>query len=243
MGWNASDTRPLTFTECRVPEENLLGPRGSGFKQFLHILDIGRIGVAAMGVGLAQGALDQALKYATRVGASACSRTSTSRRAAFGRSGDSTSIHDDVYAVRGRLGEDCAAESEGRRPSCRPIGRRPLTIKRIPAAFVVPFHYPRPASRRKPPSAARTADAARRRDELGRGVAVRTMRDAATLATRALDGARSSRRLARGRHAARAHELDLRLLPRTPAMGRFDRHLRARRHDRDRDARRVRGLG
>jgi alkylation response protein AidB-like acyl-CoA dehydrogenase len=64
MGWNASDTRPLTFTDCRVPEENLLGPRGAGFKQFLHILDIGRIGVAAMGVGLAQGALDEALSYA-----------------------------------------------------------------------------------------------------------------------------------------------------------------------------------
>ena len=64
MGWNASDTRPLTFTDCRVPEENLLGPRGGGFKQFLHMLDIGRIGVAAMGVGLAQGALDQALAYA-----------------------------------------------------------------------------------------------------------------------------------------------------------------------------------
>jgi alkylation response protein AidB-like acyl-CoA dehydrogenase len=64
MGWNASDTRPLTFTDCRVPEENLLGPRGQGFRQFLHILDIGRIGVAAMGVGLAQGALDQALSYA-----------------------------------------------------------------------------------------------------------------------------------------------------------------------------------
>ena len=64
MGWNASDTRPLSFSDCRVPEENLLGPRGAGFKQFLHILDIGRIGVAAMGVGLAQGALDEALKYA-----------------------------------------------------------------------------------------------------------------------------------------------------------------------------------
>ncbi|WP_445149724.1 acyl-CoA dehydrogenase family protein [Baekduia sp. Peel2402] len=64
MGWNASDTRPLSFDACRVPEENLLGPRGAGFKQFLHILDIGRIGVAAMGVGLAQGALDEALKYA-----------------------------------------------------------------------------------------------------------------------------------------------------------------------------------
>ena len=64
MGWNASDTRPLVFEDCRVPEENLLGPRGQGFKQFLHILDIGRIGVAAMGVGLAQGALDEALAYA-----------------------------------------------------------------------------------------------------------------------------------------------------------------------------------
>jgi len=64
MGWNASDTRPLTFDSCRVPEGNLLGPRGQGFKQFLHILDIGRIGVAAMGVGLAQGALDEAIAYA-----------------------------------------------------------------------------------------------------------------------------------------------------------------------------------
>jgi alkylation response protein AidB-like acyl-CoA dehydrogenase len=64
MGWHASDTRPLTFDDCRVPEGNLLGPRGAGFKQFLHVLAIGRIGVAAMGLGLAQGALDQALAYA-----------------------------------------------------------------------------------------------------------------------------------------------------------------------------------
>jgi short-chain 2-methylacyl-CoA dehydrogenase len=64
MGWNASDTRPLSFDGCRVPESNLLGRRGEGFKNFLHILDGGRIGVAAMGVGLAQGALDEALAYA-----------------------------------------------------------------------------------------------------------------------------------------------------------------------------------
>jgi alkylation response protein AidB-like acyl-CoA dehydrogenase len=64
MGWNASDTRPLSFEGCRVPESNLLGRRGEGFKQFLHILDGGRIGVAAMGVGLAQGALDEAIAYA-----------------------------------------------------------------------------------------------------------------------------------------------------------------------------------
>jgi short-chain 2-methylacyl-CoA dehydrogenase len=64
MGWNASDTRPLSFEDCRVPEENLVGPRGHGFKQFLQTLDGGRIGVSALGVGLAQGALDEALAYA-----------------------------------------------------------------------------------------------------------------------------------------------------------------------------------
>jgi alkylation response protein AidB-like acyl-CoA dehydrogenase len=64
MGWNASDTRPLSFEECRLPESALLGRRGEGFKNFLHILDGGRIGVAAMGVGLAQGALDEAITYA-----------------------------------------------------------------------------------------------------------------------------------------------------------------------------------
>jgi short/branched chain acyl-CoA dehydrogenase len=64
MGWNASDTRPLTFEDCRVPEANLVGRRGHGFRQFLQTLDGGRIGVSAMGVGLAQGALDEALAYA-----------------------------------------------------------------------------------------------------------------------------------------------------------------------------------
>jgi short-chain 2-methylacyl-CoA dehydrogenase len=64
MGWNASDTRPLSFDSCRVPEENLVGRRGDGFKQFLQTLDGGRISVSAMGVGLAQGALDEALAYA-----------------------------------------------------------------------------------------------------------------------------------------------------------------------------------
>ena len=64
LGWNASDTRPLRFTGARVPYENLVGARGAGLRQFLTVLDGGRIGVAAMGVGLAQGALDQALAYA-----------------------------------------------------------------------------------------------------------------------------------------------------------------------------------
>src|SRR3954454_24222247 len=64
MGWNASDTRPLAFDDARVPEENLVGPRGKGFHQFLQTLDGGRISVSAMGLGLAQGALDEALAYA-----------------------------------------------------------------------------------------------------------------------------------------------------------------------------------
>ena len=64
MGWNASDTRPLSFDDCRVPKESLVGPRGAGFRQFMNTLDGGRISVSAMGVGLAQGALDEALAYA-----------------------------------------------------------------------------------------------------------------------------------------------------------------------------------
>jgi alkylation response protein AidB-like acyl-CoA dehydrogenase len=64
MGWNASDTRELSFHDCAVPEGNLLGPRGRGFRQFLEILDGGRISVAAMGVGLAQGAYELAREYA-----------------------------------------------------------------------------------------------------------------------------------------------------------------------------------
>jgi short/branched chain acyl-CoA dehydrogenase len=64
LGWRASDTRELSFENCRVPEDNLLGPRGEGFRQFLEILDGGRISVAAMGVGLAQGAYDLAFAYA-----------------------------------------------------------------------------------------------------------------------------------------------------------------------------------
>ncbi len=64
LGWRASDTRELSFEDCRVPGDNLLGPRGRGFAQFLEILDGGRISVAAMGVGLAQGAYDLAYAYA-----------------------------------------------------------------------------------------------------------------------------------------------------------------------------------
>jgi alkylation response protein AidB-like acyl-CoA dehydrogenase len=64
LGWRASDTRELSFRSCSVPEGNLLGQRGRGFHQFLDILDGGRISVAAMGVGLAQGAYDLAAAYA-----------------------------------------------------------------------------------------------------------------------------------------------------------------------------------
>jgi short-chain 2-methylacyl-CoA dehydrogenase len=65
LGWRASDTRELSFQGCAVPEGNLLGERGKGFAQFLEILDGGRISVAAMGVGLAQGAYDLAFRYAS----------------------------------------------------------------------------------------------------------------------------------------------------------------------------------
>jgi short/branched chain acyl-CoA dehydrogenase len=64
LGWKASDTRALTFVDCRVPADHLLGTRGAGFRQFLEILDGGRISVAAMGLGLAQGAYDLAYAYA-----------------------------------------------------------------------------------------------------------------------------------------------------------------------------------
>jgi short/branched chain acyl-CoA dehydrogenase len=64
LGWRASDTRELSFKDVAVPERNLLGPRGRGFHQFMEILDGGRISVAAMGVGLAQGAYDLASAYA-----------------------------------------------------------------------------------------------------------------------------------------------------------------------------------
>ncbi len=64
MGWKASDTRELSFNDAIVPEENLLGERGQGLKQFLKILDGGRISVAALSVGLAMGAFDEAFKYA-----------------------------------------------------------------------------------------------------------------------------------------------------------------------------------
>jgi short-chain 2-methylacyl-CoA dehydrogenase len=65
VGWRASDTHEISFDDCRVPEENLLGDRERGFAQFLRTLDDGRIAIAALGVGLAQGCLDESVKYAT----------------------------------------------------------------------------------------------------------------------------------------------------------------------------------
>ncbi|MDW3845034.1 acyl-CoA dehydrogenase family protein [Micromonospora sp. BRA006-A] len=64
VGWNASDTHELTFDDCRVSAANLLGERGRGFAQFLRILDEGRIAIAALAVGLAQGCVDESIKYA-----------------------------------------------------------------------------------------------------------------------------------------------------------------------------------
>ncbi|BDB63083.1 MULTISPECIES: acyl-CoA dehydrogenase family protein [Rhodococcus] len=64
VGWNASDTHPLTFADARVPEENLLGERGRGYANFLRILDEGRIAIAALSTGAAQGCVDESVKYA-----------------------------------------------------------------------------------------------------------------------------------------------------------------------------------
>ncbi len=64
MGWKASDTRPLNFDDCRVPPGNVLGEAGGGFKQFMQILDAGRVAIAALCTGLAQACLDESLKYA-----------------------------------------------------------------------------------------------------------------------------------------------------------------------------------
>ena len=72
MGWRHSDTRELSFSDCKVPSENLLGERGRGYKNFLKILDDGRIAIAALAVGLAQGCVDESIKY-------------SKERSAFGR--------------------------------------------------------------------------------------------------------------------------------------------------------------
>ena len=64
VGWRASDTHELSFNDCRVPEENLLGELGKGYAQFLQTLDDGRVAVAALGTGLAQGCLEESIKYA-----------------------------------------------------------------------------------------------------------------------------------------------------------------------------------
>ncbi len=66
VGWNSSDTHPLSFDDVRVPEENLLGQRGRGYANFLSILDEGRIAISALAVGAAQGCVDESVKYATQ---------------------------------------------------------------------------------------------------------------------------------------------------------------------------------
>ena len=63
LGWHISDTHPLSFTDCRVPEENLLGERGRGYAQFLGVLDDGRVAIAALAVGLIQACVDLCVEY------------------------------------------------------------------------------------------------------------------------------------------------------------------------------------
>src|SRR5204863_9476231 len=65
LGWRASDTRELVFTDAAVPKENVLGPVNNGFRQFLHTLDGGRVGLGALALGIAEGALEECLRYTT----------------------------------------------------------------------------------------------------------------------------------------------------------------------------------
>jgi butyryl-CoA dehydrogenase len=64
MGWHASDTHGLTFSDCRVPEDYMLGARGRGFAQFLHILDEGRVAISALAVGVIEACLEHSVRYA-----------------------------------------------------------------------------------------------------------------------------------------------------------------------------------
>jgi len=88
LGWHASDTHELSFSGCRVPEENLLGERGRGYAQFLEILDEGRVAIAALSVGLAQACLDESVSYARE-------------RSAFGREiGSYEAVHFKVADIK-----------------------------------------------------------------------------------------------------------------------------------------------
>ncbi|GAA1906573.1 MAG: acyl-CoA dehydrogenase family protein [Williamsia herbipolensis] len=90
VGWNASDTHPLSFTDVRVPRENLLGEKGRGYANFLRILDEGRIAIAALAVGVAQGCVDECVRYAKE-------------RSAFGRPiGDNQSVAFTIARMQAR---------------------------------------------------------------------------------------------------------------------------------------------
>ena len=87
LGWHISDTHGLSFDDCRVPEANLLGVRGNGFKQFLAVLDDGRIAISALAVGLAQGCLDVSRKYAAAAHVRGADRVAAGRRVLAQRRG------------------------------------------------------------------------------------------------------------------------------------------------------------
>ena len=147
IGWKASDTRALSFTDCAVPEHNLLGARGQGFHQFLEILDGGRISVAAMGVGVAQGAYDLAYAYARerqQFGRPISSfqaiqfklaDMATEIEAARGLVWKAAWLKDQGRAVRARSGDGKAVHRralESRRQRVAPDPRRLRLHRRVP---------------------------------------------------------------------------------------------------------------
>ena len=121
MGWRSSDTRPLAFSGCRIPSDNLLGPRGEGLHQFLEILDGGRISVAALGLGLAQGAYELAHGLRAHAAAVRPRRSRASRR---------SSSSSPTWRPRSPPG----ARSPTTRPGSRTAGARSRTRPRWPSS-------------------------------------------------------------------------------------------------------------
>ncbi|GAA3026448.1 hypothetical protein GCM10020229_42230 [Kitasatospora albolonga] len=147
VGWNASDTRELSFTDCRVPAANLLGTRGRGYAQFLRILDEGRIAIAALATGLAQGCVDQSIAYAgTRrafgrtIGANQViqfkladmeMRAHTSRLA--WRDAASRLLHSEPFKKEAAIAKLYSSEAGGgQRPGGHPDPRRLRLHERVP---------------------------------------------------------------------------------------------------------------
>ncbi len=153
VGWSASDTRELFFDDCRVPAENLLGERGRGYAQFLSILDEGRIAIAALSVGLAQGCVDESVRYAREREAFGAPDRQLPGDPVQDRRHGGAGAHRAARLLRGR-GEDAARRAvqegggdrqargvergDGQRPRRHPGLRRLRLHERVPGGPLLP---------------------------------------------------------------------------------------------------------